>query len=125
MKRNANIEEISDGKLYCSNDMVKADCGDCKNCSSCCHQMGDSVVLDPYDAYRLQKGLNLTFNQLSGFIDFHVEEGIILPHLKTVGETYACVFLNQEERCSIHPYRPGICRLFPLGSNPILHWLPR
>lgn len=31
------------------------------------------------------------------------------------GETMACSFLNEEGRCSIHPFRPGICRLFPLG----------
>ena len=23
--------------------------------------------------------------------------------------------MNDAGRCSIHPYRPGICRLFPLG----------
>ena len=26
-----------------------------------------------------------------------------------------CTFLNREGRCSIHPLRPGICRMFPLG----------
>lgn len=115
MKRNASLEEISDGKLYGLNDMVKADCGDCKGCSSCCHEMGDSVVLDPFDIYRMQIGLNLTFEQLMPYIEFHVEDGIILPHLRTTEETLACVFLNQEGRCQIHQYRPGICRLFPLG----------
>ena len=27
----------------------------------------------------------------------------------------SCVFLNEGGRCSIHAFRPGICRLFPLG----------
>jgi Fe-S-cluster containining protein len=31
------------------------------------------------------------------------------------GEKEACAFLDQEGRCSIHSYRPGICRIFPLG----------
>jgi hypothetical protein len=31
------------------------------------------------------------------------------------GTKEACVFLNAEGRCSIHAFRPGICRLFPLG----------
>ena len=30
-------------------------------------------------------------------------------------EKEACYFLNEEGRCSIHSFRPGICRLFPLG----------
>ena len=28
-----------------------------------------------------------------------------------------CSFLNEEGRCSIHGFRPGYCRLFPLGRN--------
>ena len=32
-------------------------------------------------------------------------------------ETDECPFLNVEKRCSIHGYRPGMCRLFPLGRN--------
>ena len=28
-----------------------------------------------------------------------------------------CSFLNEEGRCSIHQYRPGFCRLFPLGRH--------
>jgi Fe-S-cluster containining protein len=31
------------------------------------------------------------------------------------GEEECCSFLNSEGRCSIHTFRPGICRLFPLG----------
>ncbi|MBQ3513209.1 MAG: YkgJ family cysteine cluster protein [Lachnospiraceae bacterium] len=31
------------------------------------------------------------------------------------GNEEACSFLNEEGRCSIHEFRPGMCRLFPLG----------
>ena len=51
MRRQVSIEEISDGKLYSANDMVKADCQDCKGCSACCHGMGESIMLDPLDIY--------------------------------------------------------------------------
>lgn len=116
MKRNIDINEISDGKLYGPNDMVKADCGDCKGCSDCCKGMGESIILDPYDIYRLTTGLGVTFEQLLGQkIDLNVYDGMILPHLKMVGEMEQCAFLNPEGRCSIHSIRPGICRLFPLG----------
>ena len=65
MKRNVSLAEISDGRLYKASDMVKADCGGCNGCSRCCHGMGNSIILDPYDVY--------------------------------------------------HSFRPGFCRLFPLG----------
>ena len=31
------------------------------------------------------------------------------------GKEETCTFLDREGRCSIHPFRPGICRMFPLG----------
>ena len=58
MERNVDMSEVSDGKLYGINDMVKAGCNDCKGCSACCQGMGNSIVLDPYDVYRLTTGLN-------------------------------------------------------------------
>ena len=42
-------------------------------------------------------------------------DGIILPNLKMSGEEETCSFLDANGRCTIHAYRPGICRLFPLG----------
>ena len=47
MERNVTMAEISDGKLYSRDDMVKAGCDDCRGCSACCHGMGNSIVLDP------------------------------------------------------------------------------
>ena len=116
MKREIDINEISDGRFYGANDMVKADCGDCRGCSACCQGMGESIILDPYDIYRLTKGLNLSFEALlNDKIELNVFDGMILPNLKMAGEKEACAFLNEEGRCSIHHIRPGICRLFPLG----------
>ena len=116
MKRNIDIREISDGNLYGPNDMVKADCGDCKGCSDCCHGMGESIVLDPYDIYRLTVLMGSTFEELmQGKIELNVVDGIILPNLSMSSGTETCAFLNEQGRCSIHAYRPGICRLFPLG----------
>lgn len=116
MKREVDFNEISDGNLYGPNDMVKADCGDCKGCSACCQNMGESIVLDPFDIYRLTKGLNLSFEALlEDKIELNVFDGMILPNLKMAGENESCAFLNEDGRCSIHHIRPGICRLFPLG----------
>ena len=54
MERNVDIDKISDGKRYGANDMVKVGCDDCRGCSACCRGMGDSIVLDPMDLYRLE-----------------------------------------------------------------------
>lgn len=105
-------------RLYSTNDMVKADCNDCVGCSDCCRGMGESIVLDPYDIYRLTINLHQTFEEmLSDSLELHVVNGLILPNLKMVGETESCRYLNEEGRCSIHGFRPGICRLFPLGRQ--------
>lgn len=42
-------------------------------------------------------------------------DGIILPNLKMTGTKEACFFLDADGRCTVHAFRPGICRMFPLG----------
>lgn len=116
MERNWNLAEVSDGKLYGIQDMVKVGCNDCKGCSACCHGMGQSIVLDPLDMYHMTIGLNKTPEELlATVLELNTVDGLALPNLKMQGKEGACYFLNEEGRCSIHPYRPGICRIFPLG----------
>ena len=59
MERDINLDEISDGKLYDANDMVKVGCSDCAGCSACCHGMGETIVLDPYDIWQLTSHLDV------------------------------------------------------------------
>lgn len=117
MKRNVDLNEISDGRLYSSGDMVKADCRDCKGCSACCRGMGSSIILDPMDIWRLGQGTGKDFAALmsGNDIELGMADGMVLPNLKMDGERDACPFLDAEGRCSVHAYRPGLCRLFPLG----------
>ena len=115
MKREVRVEELQ--KLYTCHDMAKADCGGCHGCSACCQGMGNTVVLDPYDMYQLQCGLGTDPQVLmaQGYIEMSMADGLVLPNLTMVGEKEQCVFLNEESRCRIHSFRPGLCRLFPLG----------
>lgn len=116
MKRNIDLNEISDGKLYESNDMVKVGCDGCEGCSKCCQGMGSSIVLDPLDIYRLTNYLGVSFETLLlDAVELNVVDGIVLPNLKMTGSGEKCAFLNEHGRCSVHSARPGICRLFPLG----------
>lgn len=116
MERDIDMKEVSDGRLYGLRDMVKADCGGCQGCSDCCESMGSTIILDPYDVWRLTTGLKVSFDTLLlDKLELNVQEGIILPNMKTEGESERCGFLNEEGRCSIHGLRPGLCRIFPLG----------
>lgn len=116
MEREIDLNEVSDGRLYGLRDMVKADCGGCQGCSDCCESMGSTIILDPYDVWRLTEGLHVSFDELlQDKLELNVVEGIILPNMKTDGEGERCGFLNKEGRCSIHALRPGFCRIFPLG----------
>ena len=102
MRRNVDLNEISDGKLYTSNDMVKADCYECQGCSACCRGMGKSIILDPIDLFHLKQATGKDFaGLLNQEIELNVVDGMILPNLKMDPKTDAC--------------RSGICRLFPLG----------
>lgn len=115
MKREGDLSALTDGKLYRSSDMARLGCNDCEGCSACCRGMGNSVVLDPYDARRLEKGLGMPFASLIGNqVMLSVVDGLVLPCIN-MESTGACPFLTKDGRCGIHSFRPGICRLFPLG----------
>ncbi len=86
MIRECGLEEISDGRTYRENDMVKADAAGCDGCFKCCTGMGNSIILDPYDIWLLKnfsEGTKLTFEQLlaTGNVELNIVDGLILPNL--------------------------------------------
>ena len=116
MERYCELNEISDGKLYKSKDMVKIGSNDCKGCSQCCRTVGDSILLDPYDIYALTNHLGTTMQiLLQEKLELRVVDGLILPNIRTENEQGGCGFLDEAGRCTIHSARPGFCRMFPLG----------
>ena len=64
MRREVRMEDISDGKLYRAEDLVRAGCGGCEGCSACCRHMGESVILDPLDIYNLNIGAKVGLGEL-------------------------------------------------------------
>ena len=105
MLREGDLNEISDGRLYTLNDLVRADCQDCTGCSACCHGMGNSIVLTPYDVCLLTNNLSCSFEQLiTGRVELSVIDGLILPSLKMSGDMEQCSFLDENGRCSIHSF---------------------
>lgn len=116
-------EQNKQSRKYTGSDMARLSAGSCAGCGACCRGMGDTIVLDPYDVCMLTAGLGLPFaDLLEKAVDLHVENGIILPHLRQedCGESEGgtrCHFLGEDGRCRVHSFRPGICRLFPLGRQ--------
>lgn len=128
MIRDRGIEEIYDGYFYAPEDLVPVGCSDCAGCSACCRNTGDSIILDPYDMYLLSKGTGKSFtDMIEREIEIRLVDGLILPNLMQHHEADAskgpeytddgdhCPFLSAAGRCTIHPYRPGMCRLYPMG----------
>ena len=64
MERQVDLRDISDGRLYGREDMVRAGCGDCRGCSACCQGMGASLKLDPLDVDRICKGLVVLYQKM-------------------------------------------------------------
>ena len=117
MEHKVDLKEISDGKLYTKNDMVKLGCDGCKGHASCCRFAEDTITLDPYDMYQLSTGEGLSFELLYSreLIALAPVQGLLLPHLNFSKETGTCPFLETDGLCRIHGNRPGLCRLFPLA----------
>lgn len=100
MIRECGLEEISDGRTYRENDMVKADAAGCDGCFKCCTGMGNSIILDPYDIWLLKnfsEGTKLTFEQLlaTGNVELNIVDGLILPNLSMKGQD-RCAYLDED-----------------------------
>ncbi|MDO4649722.1 MAG: YkgJ family cysteine cluster protein [Eubacteriales bacterium] len=121
MKREESLEELWDGRFYELEDLVPVGSEGCAGCADCCIHTGDSIILDPYDMCRLTRGLHKSFEEMiEKEIEIRLVDGFILPNLmvqdeENSGREDGCPFLDQEKRCSIHAFRPGVCRLFPMA----------
>lgn len=116
MYRDIDEKLITGDRLFDSDDSAPLYCEDCTGCSSCCENSAVMIILDSYDAKMLTNGLNYSFGAMLnlGMIQLQVIDGIVLPGLGT-DENGVCVFLDENGRCKIHAFRPGICRMFPLA----------
>jgi uncharacterized protein len=81
----------------------------CARCLRCCHHK--RIQLNPYEVARLarQVGVSTTV-----FRAEFTQDGAGTALSQT--ETGACVFLGPEG-CTVHPDRPLVCRLYPLGRE--------
>jgi Fe-S-cluster containining protein len=79
----------------------------CQVCGVCC--TNKAIRIAPYEALRLARHLKITTTEV--YRTYTEEDGAILRN-KPDG---TCIFLNSRG-CGVHPDRPLVCRLFPLGQ---------
>lgn len=79
----------------------------CQVCSACCYNK--AILVSPYEALRLSRHLGTTTAE---FYRTCTEEGGGALRNRPDG---SCLFLGPGG-CSVHPDRPLVCRLFPLGQ---------
>jgi len=81
----------------------------CRRCLKCCHHK--NIQLNPYEVARLARNRGLTTGEFrAAWTDQRA--GLVLRQT----ESGACVFLGNEG-CTVHPDRPLVCRLYPLGRH--------
>ena len=64
-----DLQEISDGKIYGCNDMVRAACGDCAGCHACCCLLYTSVQNSVFECIVDQTQYVILKKQLKDIID--------------------------------------------------------
>ena len=84
----------------------------------CCH--GADITLTPFDILRLSKGLDIKPAEfLKLFTMPAMWHGADMPvaKLRMSGKDGkgACVFMDEEEGCTVYENRPVNCRYYPLG----------
>ena len=97
----------------------------CQLCGRCCHNVKDSVMLEPLDVFRLTRYLREQGEPMIGTEDMlaqyahasWLEDNFPIFLLNTVGTLDACVFLK-DGRCSVYEARPQVCRMYPFSAAP-------
>lgn len=80
----------------------------CERCLRCCREK--KIQINPYEVARLARNRRLSTTE---FIQkYTILNGTALKF----DENDACPFLT-EEGCGVHPDRPLVCRLYPLGRH--------
>lgn len=81
----------------------------CNRCSRCCR---DKVIkVNPYEIARMARRVGLT---TGAFTERYTEDGVGAQLTRRADGT--CTFLGPEG-CGVHPDRPLVCRIYPLGRH--------
>ena len=79
----------------------------CGACGRCCNRY--IIRVNPYEVLRLAQYIGVSTSE---FLQKYVTPGASLIHK----QDDSCIFLGPEG-CTVHPARPLVCRLYPLGRH--------
>lgn len=88
----------------------------CDQCGKCCIHR-DDILLNPRDLYNMAKFLKLTMGgTVARYCEVYIGDSSRFPivRIKPRGSVHRCPFLN-DRKCSIHPAKPIVCAMFPIG----------
>jgi uncharacterized protein len=80
----------------------------CSQCLSCCYHK--KIQVNPYEITSLARNRGLSTTE---FLERYTHDSGTVLNWEESG---ACVFLDSKG-CSVHPDRPLVCRLYPLGRH--------
>lgn len=78
---------------------------DCRQCANCCRTM--QVEIDDDDIARLAPRLGMSVEE------FHEKYVTMAVFDEKILKTQPCVFLGEDNTCSVYDDRPKVCRDFP------------
>lgn len=80
----------------------------CRMCGQCCQGQG-GIVLSSKDINRLAAGLNLSAQKMLTSYAVYEQSKPVL----TCQADGTCVFFQADRGCSIHEFKPDVCRAWP------------
>ena len=83
-------------------------CGQCGLCCRRCHP----IYLDAEDIQRISQYLGIPLNE------FYLEYVDVNEDTFCIKDVVPCQFLNCNNRCSIYPVRPSVCKFYPFNIDP-------
>lgn len=97
----------------------------CMRCGQCCRNLENTVMVESLDAYRIARYLREHGQpdmDMALFYERYTSPTLLVDWypimtMNTTGLDHSCAFLDNN-RCSIYPARPRVCRQYPFLVGP-------
>ena len=87
----------------------------CNRCGKCCRERED-VLLTPLDLFKIAKYLNMTIQEvIKKYCESYEGADSKVPIVRIKPKEYRRTCPFSTGKCLIHPVKPAVCALYPLG----------